>query len=42
MASAFHQVAEKRYGRHLVAVLEHLDENNPHLHFYAIEPKGLT
>ena len=32
---------KKRYGRHLVAVLEHLDENNPHLHFYAIEPKGL-
>ena len=31
----------KRYGTHLVAVLEHLDEANPHLHFYAIEPDGL-
>ena len=31
----------KRYGGHLVAVLEHVDEKNPHLHFYAIEPKGL-
>jgi hypothetical protein len=25
----------------LVAVLEHVDEANPHLHFYAIEPDGL-
>ena len=31
----------KRYGPHLVAILEHLDEANPHLHFYAIEPDGL-
>lgn len=31
----------KRYGGHLVAVLEHVDEKNPHLHFYAIEPTGL-
>ena len=31
----------KRYGPNLVAVLEHLDEANPHLHFYAIEPNGL-
>lgn len=32
---------EKQYGPHLVAVLEHLDEANPHLHFYAINPSGL-
>ena len=32
----------KRYGPHLVAVIEHQDEANPHLHFYAIEPEGLT
>ena len=25
----------------LVAVIEHQDEANPHLHFYAIEPEGL-
>ena len=31
----------KRYGPHLVAILEHKDEANPHLHFYAIEPDGL-
>ena len=31
----------KRYGIHLVAILEHVDEANPHLHFYAIEPEGL-
>lgn len=31
----------KQFGPHLVAVLEHLDEANPHLHFYAIEPQGL-
>ena len=31
----------KRYGQHLVAVIEHQDEANPHLHFYAIEPEGL-
>ena len=31
----------KRYGPHLVAILEHQDEANPHLHFYAIEPDGL-
>ena len=32
---------QKQYGPHLVAVLEHLDEANPHLHFYAINPSGL-
>ena len=32
---------QKQYGPHLVAVLEHLDEANPHLHFYAIDPEGL-
>lgn len=31
----------KRYGPNLVAILEHQDEANPHLHFYAIEPDGL-
>lgn len=31
----------KQYGPHLVAVLEHLDEANPHLHFYAIDQQGL-
>ena len=32
---------QKRYGTHLVAVLEHQDEANPHLHWYCIEPEGL-
>lgn len=32
---------QKQYGSHLVAVLEHLDEANPHLHFYAIDREGL-
>ena len=31
----------KRYGSNLVAILEHGDEANPHLHFYCIEPEGL-
>ena len=31
----------KRYGSNLVAILEHLDESNPHLHWYCIEPDGL-
>ena len=31
----------KRYGGNLAAVLEHQDEANPHLHFYAIEPEGV-
>lgn len=31
----------KRYGSNLVAILEHEDEANPHLHFYCIEPEGL-
>ena len=30
----------KRYGSNLVAILEHQDEQNPHLHWYCIEPKG--
>ena len=32
---------QKRYGSNLVAVLEHQDEANPHLHWYCIEPEGL-
>ena len=32
---------KKRYGSNLVAVLEHQDEANPHLHWYCIEPDGL-
>lgn len=32
---------EKRYGPNLVAILEHQDEANPHLHWYCIEPEGL-
>ena len=31
----------KRYGSNLVAILEHQDEQNPHLHWYCIEPEGL-
>ena len=32
---------KKRYGSNLVAILEHQDEANPHLHWYCIEPEGL-
>ena len=30
----------KYFGPHLASVIEHLDEANPHLHFYCIPPPG--
>lgn len=31
---------EKKYGKNLLGVVEHLDEPNPHLHFYAVPMPG--
>ena len=32
---------KKKYGENLLSVIEHLDEKQPHLHFYVVPPAGI-